>query len=156
MSPVVVKGNVEAAAALKSFGITTAGTEFADTVTPTIIEALRKEAPYRAVPPGSDDEDHVHLRDSFLARRTSALGSVQLTFYSTVKQATFLLNGTRGHGPSTPGVQALHWIDDDGDDVFAKYVRGITKNRFNERAWATVEAVVIAELVEILKGTLDL
>ena len=149
MSPIAVKGNSEAAAALVRFKVATASTVFADTIIPTVLAALRAEAPYRAAPPGADD--HRHLRDSFSAKRNTGLGGVQVLFTSDVPQATFLLEGTRGHGSLTPG-KPLHWLDADGEDVFAMYVRGISKNRFNERAWMRVGPVVLAELVDAMRG----
>ena len=42
-------------------------------------------------------------------------------------------HGTRAHGPVTALV--MHWIDrDTGEDIFAKWVKGITAKHFAEKA----------------------
>jgi hypothetical protein len=158
VSPVVVKGADTAAAALRRFRFGTIASEFGDTVIPTIVEALKAEAPYRETQgtTNRDGSEHRHLRDSISGRRETSTSSMQLIFTSDVPQAAFVVRGTRPH--IIQGRPVLHWLDDGGNDVFARTVHhpGTKPNRFNVRAWRAVEALVVEELKVRMRALLEL
>lgn len=48
--------------------------------------------------------------------------------------------GTKGHGPKH--AKALHWVDDAGNDVFARYVRGIPARYITKRAFERMSSEI--------------
>lgn len=112
---------------LGRFTATKAFTQFADGAAPRIAAGLRDFAPVgkeRASRRG-ETEPHRHLRDSIRYERVTAFGVMRLTFTSNVKQARFVIEGTRPHPvdprPENPR-QLLAWLDEQGDWHHARHV----------------------------------
>jgi hypothetical protein len=126
---------------LLRFRAATVLTETADTIRPGLVAALKLACP----------KDTGTMADRIRAeRRTSLIGeaSVDLKASTDVDYAPYVLYGTRPHWILPRSAQALHWVDQSGDDVFAAAVHhpGNKPNDFPRRVWVGLREPVLAEL----------
>lgn len=91
------------------------------------------------------------LENSITADSDSSWDSASIG--SDLLYALFLEIGTRAHGP----VQAkfLHWIGEDGQDVWAKWVRGIPAMPYLANATAGATAKTDEELLHRIDKAID-
>lgn len=68
------------------------------------------------------------LSESIVKRDYPLLNGYGGTIVALQPYAIYVHDGTKAHGPKTK--QAMRWMGDDGQYVFATWVRGITANRF--------------------------
>jgi hypothetical protein len=138
----------DVAARLKAFSTTSSIVRWIDAASPTIIEALKVEAPY-----GPDRAGQPHLRDRIFSERHSSIGSVQAVFDTDRSPlATWILGGTKPHDiPNAFGWGPTFGI---GGRFEGKFHPGTKPNDFNVRAWLGVESIVMDELIEEIGGAL--
>lgn len=108
-----------------------AATTWAVSAAPSVRASIKARAPVAPGPNGGK------LRDSIVDRPMSnALIGVSVTFVSTVPYARYVLRGTPPHIIEARRAKALHWVNGNGHDVFAKRVRhpGTKPNPFPRRA----------------------
>ncbi|MES1975824.1 MAG: hypothetical protein V4472_25480 [Pseudomonadota bacterium] len=170
-----VTGAKEAADRLRRFSWTVAALRASDGTAPLVMEALRREAPFRTR--GSDFSESAgpyrHLRDSISTVRHSSIGGTERVFVSDVPQAWYTIDGTRPHEirprpeigrtPETPwrnpagGARTvLSWIASTGERRFATSVQhpGTAPNPWNRRAAEAVMPVVLARYREEIRKEL--
>ena len=138
----------EVAQRLKDFQTTSAIVSWIDATSPTIIAALKKEAPY------GPDRGGPHLRDRIFSERHSAIGSVTAVFDTDRSPlATWILGGTKPHNiPKAFGYPLPFGTSGRFGGFFHP---GTRPNLFNVRAWIAVEDLVVDELVDRIKAEFD-
>ena len=106
-----------------------AAAAFADEAAPKLRDAIAAEAPVRTG----------QLRDSIYHQRQIASDVAHILIKSNVKQARFVVGGTRPHDIYPVNARALHWVDALGDH-FAMHVShpGTSPNPFPARGAANV------------------
>lgn len=110
--------------------------EFETEVGPTLVDAMAEEAP----------------RDTgFLADESQSWQDTdgRLEIVSTDDRgpvAKWQIRGTRDHGPVT--APYLVFQASDGGWVTTSWVRGVTPNPYNQRAWENVRDEVVSEFKE--------
>jgi hypothetical protein len=137
----------DVAARLKAFSTSSSIVRWIDGASPTIIAALKLEAPYRAGP-------GTHLRDRIFSERHSSIGGVEAVFDTDRSPlAKWILGGTKPHDiPNAFGWGPTFGI---GGRFEGKFHPGTRPNDFNVRAWIGVESLVVDELVEELGAALN-
>lgn len=101
-------------------------------ITQMALDRLRQEAPYR----DSEEEHHLHLRDSFEAETDLSFASATVQFSSRAPHARYVIRGTDPHEIRPRLARALHFLGEGGESVFAAHVwhPGTAPNPFHERA----------------------
>lgn len=137
----------EVAGRLRAFTTTVALVEWIDEASPTLIAALKTEAPY------GKDRGEPHLRDRIYSERHTSIGRATAIFETDRSPvAKFVLGGTKPH--DIPGAFGYPLPFGIGGRFEGKFHPGTKANPFNLRAWVGAEEVVLDELVGSLKGGL--
>ena len=122
---------------------------WANTVGPTVREALKREAPVGKGPKAGT------LRDSIDYVRRIGPASAQLVFSTSVPYAGYVLDGTRPHTIRARNARVLHWTDITGDR-FARVVNhpGTRANPFPRRAVQPLLPVIQRRFKQITQTSL--
>ena len=142
MTEIHVEGVDRTDALLSRFQRASVLTETVDTVTPTLVTAMRMAAP----------KDTGALAESIRSMRHTSLGAggaVDLLVTAHKPYAGFVLHGTKPHDITPRNKQALSWMAPSGDQTFATIVHhpGTKPNPFPRRVWLGLRESILNEMV---------
>jgi hypothetical protein len=127
--------------------ITKASIEWAVAWKDRVADAVRSEAPVggtRQLSMFSGKDDSTTLQASIRGRASGRVGGAMLEVLAGVSYALIIRDG---RGIVVPvNAQVLHWVDEEGQDVFSMTSKAVEPNPYGERGWEKVKAEAMADL----------
>jgi len=114
-----------------------------------VLKAVQDEAPVgktRQLEMFGSPDGSKTLKSSLKAKATGRLGSTTITITAGVSYALIIRDG---HGIIVPKkAKVLHWVDENGQDVFAMQVGPTQPNPYPQRGWDKVREEVREDLTQ--------